>query len=1229
MCALLVTLPLAAQVAGSLDPSFNPVVEVQQVLGTAVQPDGKILISGTFTSVNGEPRRLLARLLPDGTLEGTNTFHPRIEDGAAVNGVIVQPDGKILIGGTFTSVEGQARRNIARLEEDGSLESAVTFNPGTGPNDSVLGMALQSNGRILIGGHFTSVNGQARGRIAALNRNGTLESTTTFNVGTGVGGVGAVVRSIALWPVVDGQDDVYIVIGGFFTSVNGQPRSHLAQLTARGALVGNFRSAASVNGGGIETVMVLPNQRVLIGGSFTEVDGQPRARLAMLDWSGWLQETNDFNPGLEGGLNGVSSLGWQVDGKLLVAGDFATADGISRHGLARLRPDGTAEPTNVFAVRLGDEGSRVLSMAQQADGAVLLGGEFSVVNGQLRGGMARVVNDAAPQELIVQSPFNLLWERGGAGPELDQVTFEASYDGGASWSLLNPARREPRGWNCQALELMAGGWLRARGRTVGGLGNASSGLLEQIVPIEFIPRMVLEMPMGRRLTNGASLSMGAAGVGGSTSLGLHLRNLGNVLLTGIGVTIHGPDTEQFAVTAEPAAVVDPLGGSTRFTVTFVPTAVGVKTATLRVVSNDPVESPFDLLLTGRAQLAPVAGSVDPAFAPALENGYVQAAAVQPDGKLLIGGSIAGVDGEARLNLARLKADGSLESADTFIPLSGINGDIRWLLVQRDGKILIGGAFSSVNGQPRGSLARLEADGTLESEGTFNPGLGADNQIIAAAVQPDGKILIAGYFTAVNGEPRGGIARLHADGTLERLATFNPGLGANGGVLGLAVQPDGKIVLGGEFTSFDGQPRNGIVRLQADGILENTNTFNPGAGLGGENPAAFCVVVQPDGKILLGGYFTTVDGLPRHRIVRLLPDGSVEGTNTFNPGQAADDAVSSIAIQADGKLLLAGYFTAVNDLPRGGFARLLPDGAVEGTEAFNPGLGVEGYAAGVTLDAGGRIFVVGGFTGVDGQPRTGIARLVNDAAIRTLTVSNRVRLDWRRGGSGPELEQVRFELSTNNGSGWSEIGNGVRVLGGWTCAGLDLPVRGSVRVRGRTFGATFSGSSGVVADRTDFDFSPRATLANVLAELIALRAGVTNRVDARRLDVATKHLTRSLATNVWETETRLTRKLGHRAFGNARLTAQVLCRLIRSETSQLSKPALQAVIDRIFEIQRGLAELAIDEARTAGASSEAIARAERHLQRGDEKAAAGKCYRGVYDYGLAWHRARHAKLPSTR
>src|SRR5262249_40113691 len=91
--------------------------------------------------------------------------------------------------------------------------------------------------------------------------------------------------------------------------------------------------------------------------------------------------------------------------------------------------------------------------------------------------------------------------------------------------------------------------------------------------------------------------------------------------------------------------------------------------------------------------------------------------------------------------------------------------------------------------------------------------GADSTVYALAVQPDGKLLLGGFFTQVNGTPRARIARLNADGSLD--TSFDPGSGANNFVQALAVQPDGKVLLGGGFSQVNGTPRNTIARLNGD------------------------------------------------------------------------------------------------------------------------------------------------------------------------------------------------------------------------------------------------------------------------------------------------------------------------------------------------------------------------------------------------------------------------------
>jgi uncharacterized delta-60 repeat protein len=203
--------------------------------------------------------------------------------------------------------------------------------------------------------------------------------------------------------------------------------------------------------------------------------------------------------------------------------------------------------------------------------------------------------------------------------------------------------------------------------------------------------------------------------------------------------------------------------------------------------------------------------------------------VQPDGKIVIAGSFNLVGTTARNRIARLKPNGTVDlSFDAGTVGLNVSDQVRTVVVQPDGKILIGGGFTTVGDVALNNFARLNGDGTVDTA-TFSPGTGADNIVFCVAVQPDAKILIGGAFTAVNGQPRNHIARLNADGTLESEATFNSGSGANSNVVSIAVQADGKILIGGDFTSVNGQTRNYVARLNADGSLESSATFDPGTG----------------------------------------------------------------------------------------------------------------------------------------------------------------------------------------------------------------------------------------------------------------------------------------------------------------------------------------------------------------------------------------------------------------
>jgi uncharacterized delta-60 repeat protein len=221
---------------------------------------------------------------------------------------------------------------------------------------------------------------------------------------------------------------------------------------------------------------------------------------------------------------------------------------------------------------------------------------------------------------------------------------------------------------------------------------------------------------------------------------------------------------------------------------------------------------------------------------------------------------------------------------------------------------------------------------------FNFGTGADNSVSKTVIQSDGKILIVGTFTTYNGINRNGIARLNSDGSLD--TSFNPRTGTNNFISTIALQSDGKILIGGDFTAFNGTVRNHIARLNTDGSLDAS--FNPGGtgatGSTGLNSYVSLITYQSDGKILISGDFTYYNGTSRNRIARLNVDGSLDAS--FNPGTGANNNVNSIALLSNGKILISGGFKTYNRISRKYVAKLNLDGSLD--TSFNlDGIGITG------------------------------------------------------------------------------------------------------------------------------------------------------------------------------------------------------------------------------------------------------------------------------------------------
>jgi len=278
------------------------------------------------------------------------------------------------------------------------------------------------------------------------------------------------------------------------------------------------------------------------------------------------------------------------------------------------------------------------------------------------------------------------------------------------------------------------------------------------------------------------------------------------------------------------------------------------------------------------------GTVDSTFHAPAFSGPPWAVAVQPDGKIVFVGGFTTVGGLTRNGVVRLNSDGSLDTSfDVGIGASNVED----LAFQADGKIVVGGLFSDFShGANTANVARLNPDGSLDS--TFVKGTNVSSTY-AVAVQSDGKILMGGW----------GLARLNPDGSVDN--TFNCQLGAV--IETLLVQPDGKILAGGSFNHAGSQNVFCFARINADGSLDTT--FN--AGGSGPSSSVITITTQPDGKLLIGGYFDSYNGVTQPRIARLNPDGTLDSTFA-GVGSSSGTEVDALLVQDDGKVVADGFFT---------------------------------------------------------------------------------------------------------------------------------------------------------------------------------------------------------------------------------------------------------------------------------------------------------------------------------
>ena len=1040
LCAGIQTALAQSPVSDFFDPGAD-----NAAFSLAVQVDGKVLAGGAFMTIGGEWHSCLARLLADGTPDPS--FNPYVD--STVHSLAVQADGKILVGGEFTYVCGEERHYLARLNADGTLDMA--FNPGA--DGVVYSLVVQADGEILVGGEFTHLCGAERHYLARLYEDGTLD--TAFNPDAD-----NAVYALAV------QDNGRILTGGVFTWIGGGGRTYGARLYANGTLDAGFNPGADDV---VYALAVQADGKVLLGGEFSEICGAARGHIARMNTDGTLDTA--FNPGADAF---IQSLTLQADGKILAGGWFSTFGGAARANIGRLNGDGTLDAD----FNPGANGG-VYSLMLQADGKILASGGFTTLGGESRSSIGRLNNTGAATETLGCDGTTVTWLRGGTGPEVWRTTFEYTTNG-SPWALLGAGVRTSGGWELGGVAVTLG-TLRARGYTVGGYNTASGGLVELGLgaPVVEAPPVSCTNVFGADATFGVTVFGSApffyqwrkdgvkledsAFVSGATTEVLSVLGVSGESAGGYDVVVSNAygcvrsaaavlTVQDPFIDGQPGNQSSALGGDATFSVSALGTGLsyqwrkeGVElpeatdsSLTVTAIQASDIGN-YDVVISGtygcvtsavvllEANLA----VLDAGFRPNA-NSTVMALAVQPDGKILVGGDFTMLGRRACTRLARLSADGSLDMG--FNP--SVDGSVTALAVQTNGQIVVGGWFTRLNGVARNYLARLNADGTLDA--SFNPD--ANSGVGALALQADGRIVVGGNFTQIGGVDRNFLARLDADGALDTGFDPNP----DNVVLSLAMKAGGEILVGGWFSNLGEESHAYLARLGADGIPDST--FNPNI-----DAAVDSMAVQSDGRIVVGGEFTHIEDVSHNHLARLHADGTLDGTFTPN----ADGAVQSVVVQADGKVLVGGLFYAMNGEDRVGLARLEVNGTMDA--GFNPG--TDNMVEALALQADGRILLGGFFSTVSGEPRTCIARLVNTAPATGTLSYDESKVTWLRGGSAPEVWRTTFEY-TVDGASWTLLGEGTRVTGGWELGWLSGTCL-TLRARGFTAGGYANGSGGLV------------------------------------------------------------------------------------------------------------------------------------------------------------------------
>lgn len=780
-----------------------------EIYTTKILNNGKIAVYGDFDLYQGITTNKLAILNPNGSLDtsfnvglGPNYVDQYLGSSSMIS---EQSDGKLIVVGNFTTFNGVSKKNIVRLNLDGTIDAS--FNVGTASDGYITCVKIQSDGKILCGGDFTQFNGQNYASMVRLNSNGTIDSS--FNIGLGFKNIINSFTQNGIIKTIDIQSDNKIIVGGKFLKFNNFTKINLVRLNIDGTIDNSFNigigggnnTTDGTNNGQIRRIIYdNSSNKIYATGIINNFNGNPSFNLLRLNNDGSIDTSFNFTSII--GYNVLNSNGYiydmnlQSNGKILLGGEGinlndCTGDYCSK--IVQINQDGTID--NTFDCKLVGTYTTVYSIDSFND-FIIVSGQFTSVNFEpiYKGSIVKVLQNG-----LTDLSFNP-----NLGAEASSPIF------GSSISLNDG--------NIVAVSRKSVNYVYPNGNTNGiynerltaGLVKITSdGSIHQNDYTNFLTSnlsgncLTKDNASNLIISNGFTRKIGENGLINNSFASTYS------IITPNNVNIFVYD---HAVQNDGKIII---GGNFRYSYLG---NNSYRQRLMRVNTNGTLDTSFN-----------VEKGINGTSVAGTEGYFISTIALLPNNKIILGGVFTNYNDNTVSNIVSLNSNGSFDS--TFNSGTGFDNNVYKIIYQQDiDKLIVVGRFTSYNSSNSNYIIRLNSDGTVDNTFTSPFAIGSTtSHVINLVIQPDNKYIISGMIDNVEF-----LKRLNSDGTIDNSFANNTFSAAqitywnnpieNNLIRNISLLPNNKILISGRFDHINNIRRNGIAVLNNSSFL-NTDAFD--------------------------------------------------------------------------------------------------------------------------------------------------------------------------------------------------------------------------------------------------------------------------------------------------------------------------------------------------------------------------------------------------------------------